>query len=174
MNKLSKVLVLILITMLFIGCVKKHRRSHTYYIINETEKSFYVHVDYDEKEIYETRSIYIEGKTEEPILLFTKSGIVLECSSCSYYPASPDQYSEIWFYNIADTSSVNFWELFYSDVMLDDQLRTSIYKTGGECRETERDIDNEYLFRCIHITDEFLDLFEKDYSMLDKFTEYYP
>lgn len=48
----------------------------------------------------------------------------------------------------------------------------SIYKT--HCKENEEDAVTVYMYRCIHITDEFLDLFEKDYSMLEKFTEYYP
>ena len=102
--------------------------------------------------------------------MLSKGGFVPHCLFCPY----PQYFPEIRFYNIADTSSVNFWDLYSLLLGEDEQLLKNIYKTEGECKETKRDIDNEYIYECIHITDEFLDLFEKDYSMLEKFTEYYP
>ena len=174
MNKLSKVLVFLFILFSFIACVFKKpiSHSHTYYIINETDKHIFAQADYDEKNIPVTKTISIQGKTDEPVFLFTKGDLIPECYSCDY-PSSPSQYSEIWFYNIADTSSVKFTDIINSDFMIEnDQLYNSIYKDG--CRDLEEDAVNVYFYRCIHITDEFLDLFEKDYSMLEKFTEYYP
>jgi len=172
MNKLSKVLVFLFILFSFIACVFKKpiSRSHTYYIINETDKHIFAQADYDEKNIPVTKTISIQGKTDEPVFLFTKGDLIPECYSCDY-PSSPSQYSEIWFYNIADTSSVKFTDIRY-DLEENEQLWNSIYQDG--CRDLEEDAVNVYFYRCIHITDEFLDIFEKDYSMLEKFTEYYP
>ena len=172
MNKLSKVLVFLFILFSFIACVFKKpiSRSHTYYIINETDKHIFAQADYDEKNIPVTKTISIQGKTDEPVFLFTKGDLIPECYSCDY-PSSPSQYSEIWFYNIADTSSVKFTDIRY-DLEENKQLWNSIYQDG--CRDLEEDAVNVYFYRCIHITDEFLDIFEKDYSMLEKFTEYYP
>ena len=172
MTKLSKVLVFLFILFSFIACVFKKpiSRSHTYYIINETDKHIFAQADYDEKNIPVTKTISIQGKTDEPVFLFTKGDLIPECYSCDY-PSSPSQYSEIWFYNIADTSSVKFTDIRY-DLEENEQLWNSIYQDG--CRDLEEDAVNVYFYRCIHITDEFLDIFEKDYSMLEKFTEYYP
>ena len=172
MNKLSKVLVFLFILFSFIACVFKKpiSHSHTYYIINETDKHIFAQADYQEKKLPVTKTISIQGKTDEPVFLFTKGDLIPECYSCDY-PSSPSQYSEIWFYNIADTSSVKFTDIRY-DLEENEQLWNSIYKDG--CRDLEEDAVTVYFYRCIHITDEFLDLFEKDYSMLEKFTEYYP
>jgi hypothetical protein len=172
MNKLSKVLVFLFILFSFIACVFKKpiSRSHTYYIINETDKHIFAQADYQEKKLPVTKTISIQGKTDEPVFLFTKADLIPACFSCDY-PVSPEQYSEIWFYNIADTSSVKFTDIRY-DLEENEQLWNSIYQDG--CRDLEEDAVNVYFYRCIHITDEFLDIFEKDYSMLEKFTEYYP
>ena len=172
MNKLSKVLVFLFILFSFIACVFKKpiSHSHTYYIINETDKHIFAQADYQEKKLPVTKTISIQGKTDEPVFLFTKADLIPACYSCDY-PVFPSQYSEIWFYNIADTSSVKFTDIRY-DLEENEQLWNSIYKDG--CRDLEEDAVNVYFYRCIHITDEFLDLFEKDYSMLEKFTEYYP
>ena len=172
MNKLSKVLVFLFILFSFIACVFKKpiSRSHTYYIVNETDKHIFAQADYKEKNLPVTKTISIQGKTDEPVFLFTKADLIPACFSCDY-PVFPRQYSEIWFYNIADTSSVKFTDIRY-DLEENKQLWNSIYQDG--CRDLEEDAVNVYFYRCIHITDEFLDLFEKDYSMLEKFTEYYP
>ena len=172
MNKLSKVLVFLFILFSFIACVFKKpiSRSHTYYIVNETDKHIFAQADYKEKNLPVTKTISIQGKTDEPVFLFTKADLIPACLSCDY-PVFPSQYSEIWFYNIADTSSVKFTDIRY-DLEENEQLWNSIYKDG--CKDLEEDAVNVYFYRCIHITDEFLDLFEKDYSMLEKFTEYYP
>ena len=172
MNKLSKVLVFLFILFSFIACVLKKpiSRSHTYYIVNETDKHIFAQADYKEKNLPVTKTISIQGKTDEPVFLFTKADLIPACLSCDY-PVFPSQYSEIWFYNIADTSSVKFTDIRY-DLEENKQLWNSIYQDG--CRDLEEDAVNVYFYRCIHITDEFLDLFEKDYSMLEKFTEYYP
>ena len=172
MNKLSKVLVFLFILFSFIACVFKKpiSRSHTYYIVNETDKHIFAQADYEEKNLPVTKTISIQGKTDEPVFLFTKADLIPACFPCPY-PVFPSQYSEIWFYNIADTSSVKFTDIRY-DLEENKQLWNSIYQDG--CRDLEEDAVNVYFYRCIHITDEFLDLFEKDYSMLEKFTEYYP
>ena len=172
MNKLSKVLVFLFILFSFIACVLKKpiSHSHTYYIVNETDKHIFAQADYKEKNLPVTKSISIQGKTDEPVFLFTKADLIPACLSCDY-PVFPRQYSEIWFYNIADTSSVKFTDIRY-DLEENEQLWNSIYQDG--CRDLEEDAVTVYFYRCIHITDEFLDLFEKDYSMLEKFTEYYP
>ena len=172
MNKLSKVLVFLFILFSFIACVLKKpiSHSHTYYIVNETDKHIFAQAVYKEKKIPVTKTISIQGKTDEPVFLFTKADLIPACFPCPY-PVSPEQYSEIWFYNIADTSSVKFTDIRY-DLEENKQLWNSIYQDG--CRDLEEDAVNVYFYRCIHITDEFLDLFEKDYSMLEKFTEYYP
>ena len=172
MNKLSKVLVFLFILFSFIACVLKKpiSHSHTYYIVNETDKHIFAQADYKEKNLPVTKTISIQGKTDEPVFLFTKADLIPACFSCDY-PFSPEQYSEIWFYNIADTSSVKFTDIRY-DLEENEQLWNSIFKT--HCKENEEDAVTVYMYRCIHITDEFLDLFEKDYSMLEKFTEYYP
>ena len=172
MNKLSKVLVFLFILFSFIACVLKKpiSHSHTYYIVNETDKHIFAQADYKEKNLPVTKTISIQGKTDEPVFLFTKADLIPACFSCDY-PFFPSQYSEIWFYNIADTSSVKFTDIRY-DLEENEQLWNSIYKDG--CRDLEEDAVNVYFYRCIHITDEFLDIFEKDYSMLEKFTEYYP
>ena len=172
MNKLSKVLVFLFILFSFIACVLKKpiTRSHTYYIVNETDKHIFAQADYKEKNLPVTKTISIQGKTDEPVFLFTKADLIPACFPCPY-PFFPSQYSEIWFYNIADTSSVKFTDIRY-DLEENKQLWNSIYQDG--CRDLEEDAVNVYFYRCIHITDEFLDLFEKDYSMLEKFTEYYP
>ena len=172
MNKLSKVLVFLFILFSFIACVLKKpiTRSHTYYIVNETDKHIFAQADYKEKNLPVTKTISIQGKTDEPVFLFTKADLIPACFPCPY-PVFPSQYSEIWFYNIADTSSVKFTDIRY-DLEENKQLWNSIYQDG--CRDLEEDAVNVYFYRCIHITDEFLDLFEKDYSMLEKFTEYYP
>ena len=172
MNKLSKVLVFLFILFSFIACVLKKpiSRSHTYYIVNETDKHIFAQADYKEKNLPVTKTISIQGKTDEPVFLFTKADLIPACFSCDY-PVFPRQYSEIWFYNIADTSSVKFTDIRY-DLEENEQLWNSIYQDG--CRDLEEDAVTVYFYRCIHITDEFLDLFEKDYSMLEKFTEYYP
>ena len=172
MNKLSKVLVFLFILFSFIACVLKKpiSHSHTYYIVNETDKHIFAQADYKEKNLPVTKSISIQGKTDEPVFLFTKADLIPACFPCPY-PVFPSQYSEIWFYNIADTSSVKFTDIRY-DLEENEQLWNSIYQDG--CRDLEEDAVTVYFYRCIHITDEFLDLFEKDYSMLEKFTEYYP
>ena len=172
MNKLSKVLVFLFILFSFIACVLKKpiSHSHTYYIVNETDKHIFAQADYKEKNLPVTKTISIQGKTDEPVFLFTKADLIPACFPCPY-PFFPSQYSEIWFYNIADTSSVKFTDIRY-DLEENKQLWNSIYQDG--CRDLEEDAVNVYFYRCIHITDEFLDLFEKDYSMLEKFTEYYP
>ena len=172
MNKLSKVLVFLFILFSFIACVLKKpiSHSHTYYIVNETDKHIFAQADYKEKNLPVTKTISIQGKTDEPVFLFTKADLIPACFSCDY-PVFHSQYSEIWFYNIADTSSVKFTDIRY-DLEENEQLWNSIYQDG--CRDLEEDAVTVYFYRCIHITDEFLDLFEKDYSMLEKFTEYYP
>ena len=172
MNKLSKVLVFLFILFSFIACVLKKpiSHSHTYYIVNETDKHIFAQADYKEKNLPVTKTISIQGKTDEPVFLFTKADLIPACFPCPY-PFFPSQYSEIWFYNIADTSSVKFTDIRY-DLEENEQLWNSIYQDG--CRDLEEDAVNVYFYRCIHITDEFLDIFEKDYSMLEKFTEYYP
>ena len=172
MNKLSKVLVFLFILFSFIACVLKKpiSHSHTYYIVNETDKHIFAQADYKEKNLPVTKTISIQGKTDEPVFLFTKADLIPACLSCDY-SVFPSQYTEIWFYNIADTSSVKFTDIRY-DLEENEQLWNSIYQDG--CRDLEEDAVNVYFYRCIHITDEFLDIFEKDYSMLEKFTEYYP
>ena len=137
MNKLSKVLVFLFILFSFIACVLKKpiSHSHTYYIVNETDKHIFAQADYKEKNLPVTKTISIQGKTDEPVFLFTKADLIPACFSCDY-PFSPEQYSEIWFYNIADTSSVKFTDIRY-DLEENKQLWNSIYQDG--CRDLEED-----------------------------------
>jgi hypothetical protein len=78
MNKLSKVLVFLFILFSFIACVLKKpiSHSHTYYIVNETDKHIFAQADYKEKNLPVTKTISIQGKTDEPVFLFTKADLI--------------------------------------------------------------------------------------------------
>ena len=62
----------------FIACVLKKpiSHSHTYYIVNETDKHIFAQADYEEKNLPVTKSISIQGKTDEPVFLFTKADLI--------------------------------------------------------------------------------------------------
>ena len=168
-------IVIVLLTAVVIlgGCCKLPYRRLTYkhYVSNSTDKRF-IHIQYINRNRYvdiDSLFFYVDKRCKDS-LEWTVSAIVGNTQKF----ADGLNYKEFYIYNLTDTTFLK-WD----DIMKGYKIVEPNSPPNFKFEIVDRDVwtdKNEVstIFRCnLDITDEFLKLFKKDYTMLDKFKDYY-
>lgn len=160
---------LIAVLILFCSCdAVPVRQTDTYYIINQTDKAM-VHVlysagNFDTEDKVDTLTFYVPTQCDT-----TFEWTISEVVGYVDLPCRMD-YRGFHVYNITDTTSI-FFEASFSGFADIPQIFKGVYKGTiiDSKKHEQNDITNYYLT----VNDHLLSLMQKDYSMLERFKEYY-
>jgi hypothetical protein len=173
MNKIGIFMVLIFIIVKICACneSKDQRLTDNHYIINTTGKKI-VHelVCISQYVDADTFLFYSSGEINQPELEWVVSCIVGKAGAHTLTLIS---YSSFCLYNINDTSSL-YWKYFFGGYD-NPQDKYPQYLDGGVNGRQEEN-EKEYVKTVdFHLTvsDSLLLLMRKDYSMLERFSDYY-
>ena len=165
-------IILMVFCFTLMSCKREELRSMSLKksVINKTDRELFYFAKTDEGE----KSSYV-AKNDSSVLSFYRGGVV----EIDWFPiAGTVRQREIIteqeiLYNITDTTVYIFnveYEHFPLPVSEQEQIYSSHLKRGLEDESTDR---NGKIIMQLTVTDSILDIMEKNYSMLDKFPEYY-
>ena len=156
--------LMIVVVMMLISCEGTQiKHEHSYYLTNKTDKKLIHQIrcnkDYTD---LDTLSFYSNGTSDKTVLEW----IVIATFNSGRNETLSVISTNI--YNITDTTSLG-WSFLWGD----DGIYTHF---GKNINNTSFKDDDYYTFTgdyYLTVDDELLSLMKKDYTMLDKFKEYY-
>lgn len=166
MNSISKLIIPFIISCSFISCEKTIDTSSEYWkwLVNETDKVFFyvVHttVGSDSTFSYDSDSISF---------YFVKYGTVTP-PPIGAYNIDIEKVIPLTetLYNLTDTSS-----FLYSGALVSGDWRDSLYRKCISVNNEGGSFYHDKYMETLVITDTLFSIMKKDYTMLDKFKEYY-
>ncbi len=161
---MKNILYAVIVLLLLSCCFPTIKREESYYITNTTGKKLIHQIMYYNAEGgkgLDTLSFYSSGTSAEAEFEWMVTG--------TYNAQKPiDVVSKTNIYNLSDTTSLG-WSHAWSV--------NGIYTRFAKKTDVQSYKDNEYKVEKLNvyltIDDELLSLMKKDYTMLDKFKEYY-
>jgi len=159
----------ILLCLLLVSCEAWTRRQTDYhYIINQTDKEI-VHILYNDHELIKEDSLVFQiSENSDTKLEWKISAIVGFGDNFGIFG-----YTKTRFYNLTDTMSIyieNLDNLLYGTNSIQEFLNTQyLDRESNKCKKETDDITKYYW--CVN--DSLLSLMQKDYSMTERFKEYY-
>jgi len=163
---------MLLIVTLITACEPMNQRAtDNHYIINMTNKKI-IHLLYlDIRSIQQDSVMFNIDGTCDTILEWNFSQITGIHKPRLY--GSLGSYKDFYVYNISDTTSIH-WQNFYSGYEPGNEQITDIFKLyTKEVIDSENNEFNAITNYYLTVNDTLLKLMKKDYSMLERFKEYY-
>jgi hypothetical protein len=164
---MKKEIVILLTTFMLFSCGKKETVTQSLHIslVNTTEKQLLYAIETDEK----NDTIVSTGLDSISVAFYRT--VEIEPSPLGFDPFYPvvNVIRETLF-NIADTSKYSYYCFTLPQNMNDeDYIFTRHHFLSGDASHVKNGIE----YSVLHFTDSIVDIMQKDYTMLDKFKEYY-
>jgi len=168
---MKKIIIVLSCALVLLSCEKRVKSSQTIHqrIINDTEKEWYYEVQTED----ETQGMFLSGSDSIEMTFYREKHI-----NIPVYPSTihlkPIIVEKESMFNLTDTCcyiySFKYVDLpYFGETMADSVfVRQNFFDTV----EGSTDL-NSIIIVTKHLTDSIVDVMQKDYSMLDRFKDYY-
>ena len=166
---MKNIIFSVFICLFLVSCVEWTRKQTDYhYIVNQSNKKV-VHILYSNHELIKEDSLVFQiHENTDTTLEWKVSAIVGFGENFSHL-----SYSSFRIYNLTDTTS-NYWENFWGGYEYNNTIPEILNKRDfGLESDNNKKETNKTIRYYWTINDTLLSLMKKDYSMIERFKEYY-